>query len=405
LPPPAFSARKDANVQVSPSVFGLLTVMFAGLLACGWSWLIAAARAALALRLIPEAAAAGIADALRQLGVAPRLPLIEWSPRRPVPWALLDLGLLVGIWVAVQLALGPILREFGWRIGADIEKLTPSERQDFILANIALSLGILAIGLPLIALRTGARPRDFGWSRADFFRDLRLGLIGLVMLAPPVYALQALLVSIWKPSSHPMVEMFKDAPDRSFFAVLFIAAALVAPLFEELVFRVLLQGFLERAFTHQGPLWELLLDPPRTQALLPGTTPFDEQFAEATSTSQGLAPAELPPVVADLNPYAAPHEVQEGDLTPLAHDSEQPELRGPPAWCAIAISAVIFALLHYNHGPDWVPLIFLAAGMGYLYQRTHRLVPSLVVHFGLNGLSMWMLWVHIYEGLGAGAGG
>jgi membrane protease YdiL (CAAX protease family) len=259
-----------------------------------------------------------------------------------------------------------------------------------------LSLGILAIGLPLIALRTGARPRDFGWPSADVLGDLRLGLIGLAMLAPPVYALQALLVSIWQPSSHPMVEMFKGAPDRSFFVLLFIAAALVAPLFEELVFRVLLQGFLERAFTHQGPLWELLLEPARERPSC-AIAPFDEAFAEGAS--QQAQPGS-PSVAAELNPYAAPQEIQEGDLTPLPADGQQPELRGPPAWCPIAISAVIFALLHFTHGPDWVSLIFLAAGMGYLYQRTHRLVPSLVVHFGLNALSMWMLWVHIYEGLG-----
>jgi hypothetical protein len=31
--------------------------------------------------------------------------------------------------------------------------------------------------------------------------------------------------------------------------------------------------------------------------------------------------------------------------------------------------------------------------MGYLYQRTHRQVPSLVVHALLNSLSMWGLWL------------
>jgi membrane protease YdiL (CAAX protease family) len=73
--------------------------------------------------------------------------------------------------------------------------------------------------------------------------------------------------------------------------------------------------------------------------------------------------------------------------------AEQPELRGLLAWVPIAVSSAIFALLHYSHGPDWVPLLFLAAGMGYLYQRTHRLLPSLTVHALLNSLSMWGLWV------------
>ena len=68
---------------------------------------------------------------------------------------------------------------------------------------------------------------------------------------------------------------------------------------------------------------------------------------------------------------------------------------------AIAYVAAIFALLHYSHGPDWVPLFFLAMGMGYLYQRTHRLLPSLVVHGLLNSLSMCGLWVQVKEGIGA----
>ena len=68
---------------------------------------------------------------------------------------------------------------------------------------------------------------------------------------------------------------------------------------------------------------------------------------------------------------------------------------------SLVISSVVFALLHYSHGPDWIPLLVLAAGMGYLYQRTHRLLPSLIVHMLLNGLSMWGLWVQVYEGLGS----
>ena len=44
--------------------------------------------------------------------------------------------------------------------------------------------------------------------------------------------------------------------------------------------------------------------------------------------------------------------------------------------------------------------MFLAAGLGYLYRRTHRLLPSLIVHAALNSLSLWGLWVQVNEGLG-----
>ena len=114
--------------------------------------------------------------------------------------------------------------------------------------NMAISLLMVAVGLPLVALRTRRHAARLRLVAARTVAgDLRLGLIGFVMLAPPVYAMQGLLVYFWQPSKHPLMEMFKASPDPGFFALLFVAAAIVAPLFEELMFRVLLQGFLEKA--------------------------------------------------------------------------------------------------------------------------------------------------------------
>jgi membrane protease YdiL (CAAX protease family) len=380
-------------MQLSPVLAALVFVLLGGVFVGAWCWLIAAARAAVSAGLLRGPAAAALGDALRPLGVPPHLPLVEWSPRRPVPWGLFDLGMLLALWLALQLALFSIMQAAGWRFGA--EDRTLAERQIMILASMAMSLAIPAIGLPLIALRTGATARDFGWSLRDLPRDLWLGIVGLAMLAPPVYALQALLVSVWKPSKHPMVEMFRESPDGLFFVILVLAASIVAPLFEEMMFRVVLQGFLERAFAHEGPLYELIFDRPRVHCLpvAPGALePIAEGSLEALES----------PIVAELNPYVSPLAVSEAAPAKSIDTEAAPELRGPAAWAPIGISSLIFALLHWGHGPDWVPLIPLAVGMGYLYQRTHRLVPSLVVHFGLNSLSMWMLWVHVFEGVDAG---
>jgi hypothetical protein len=100
----------------------------------------------------------------------------------------------------------------------------------------------------------------------------------------------------------------------------------------------------------------------------------------------------------DMNPYASPSElkIEDGSLGAESPADLQPELFGWSACAPIGITSAIFALLHLSHGPDWIPLFFLAAGMGYLYQRTHRLLPSLTVHALLNGLSMWGLWVQVH---------
>ncbi len=325
-------------MKPGPATVALVLTGFTVLSAGFWAWLLVAAKAAVTWGLVSEFVSARITGYLISQGLSPRLPLIAWSPRRPVPWAFLDLVIVIGLYIVA----GAALHEAGFIPSGKMETLNLVQKQSVIGANIGLSLIVAVASIVLTVVRCGANGRDLGWSMRTIRDDLRLGLIAFVMLAPPVYVLQGLLVNFWKKSEHPIVEMFKDAPDVAFFGLLFVSAAVVAPLFEELIFRVLLQGFLEKSTNFRGNLMELLVG---------GT-----------------------------------QEVMEAN-------DEQPELRGILGWLPIAISAGIFALLHYSHGPDWVPLLLLAAGMGYLYQRTHRILPSLVVHVLLNALSMWGLWV------------
>jgi membrane protease YdiL (CAAX protease family) len=318
--------------------------------------------------------------------LASGLPLIEWSERRPVPWALIDLVAIGALFIVVNVAASMVLHQLGLLPDTvKFDELELAERMTLTLANALVSLAILAIGLPLVAQRTGARLADFGWSAAGLLADLKLGVIAFVMIAPPVYAIQGILTQIW-PSKHPLMEMFRETPDASFFAVLAFAAVVVAPLSEELLFRVLLQGFLERLFRFRDSLIVLIFGGKVPEPV--DRAPGDDEVILAE-----LAPAPLDPA----NPYAPSRVGSAVSVAlPIADPSSGPP-RGVAAWGPIAISSAIFALLHLPHGPDWVALLPLAAAMGYLYQRTHRLVPSLVVHALLNGLSMWGLWMQVYE--------
>ena len=324
----------------------------------------------------------------------PKRPLIPWTSRRPVPWALIDLVIVVVIYILAAFCAGGVLRNWaGLRDITDETKLTLDERQWLVLANVAISLAVVLLGLPAIVARTWATSRDLGLVVSELLSDLKLGVIAFVMLAPPVYLIQGILVQFW-PSKHPLMEMFRGTPDVSFFVVLFIAAAVVAPLFEEIVFRVLLQGFLEKAFSHCRSLQELIFGGSGTTA---EPLPPDVVFLD------GVPPPALESVAvvepAASNPYLASAAVSQPVTAQLVGPSETSlaPLRGVYAWLPIIISSAIFALLHWSHGPDWVPLLFLAAGMGYLYQRTHRILPSIVVHTLLNSLSMWGLWLQVYE--------
>lgn len=322
---------------------------------------------------------------------SPLAPLVPWNPRRSVPWAFIDFLLLVGLWILASVVARYVLKT--WALipaGVEMQNLAPNARPAVLIGNTAVSLAILGLGLPLIGLRTGAAPRDFGFSLQHVLSDLRLGLTGFILLAPPVYALQGVLVKFWKPSHHPLIELFKGAPDPVFFGLLFLSAAVIAPLFEELLFRVLWQGFLEKWFTFDYTLHELFLGSDRHAG---------NAIAQESPLSIGLAETSGAATASDSNPYAAPVAT---DSPPAILDAttadQQPELRGLQAWLPIGISSAVFALLHYSHGPDWIPLLLLAAGMGYLYQRTHRLLPSFVVHCLLNSYSLWGLWIQVNSG-------
>lgn len=352
-------------------VFTGFLVLLTGL----WAWGVVAVKAALTWRLIPEAVAGGLGRYLNSHGLSSQLPLVAWSPRRSVPWAFLDLFLLTGLYIV----FGAALHESGFIADGKMETLTLQQKEKVIIANLLLSVGVAVVSVAVTVVRCGANGGDLGWSVRYVGSDLRLGAIAFVMLAPPVYALQGLLVHFWKKSEHPIAEMFKDAPNAGFFGMLFLSAAVVAPLFEELVFRVLMQGFLEKVVEFRGNPMELLVGKTNLIPIEPA--------------------AKLPtPPIVDDNPYSPPQELSiplpEGATVAIL---EQPELRGVSAWVPIVVCSAVFALLHYSHGPDWVPLLFLAMGLGYLYQRTHRLLPSVTVHALLNSLSMWGLWVQVHQ--------
>jgi membrane protease YdiL (CAAX protease family) len=277
-----------------------------------------------------------------------REPLLV-EPRRVVPWRAAEVILVVAISVLLQLvAIQALQRALDLDPDLDFEALSS---RDFVLVNLA---GIVAqivglvIAVILIPLTCGATRMDMGFDTRQLRRDFRIGLVSFVAIVPPVYLLQALLVHFF-PEQHPYIEKLITSPETGSFLVISISVLLVAPLVEEFLLRVLVQGWLERQFR----------------------APFG-----GGSNGESVE-------------IAAP---QPGDsvvrLRPLSAFSFQ---RAAP----ILISAAIFASLHLRQGPAPIPLFFLAIGLGYLYQCTHRIWPSLVVHFLLNSATLVMLWIEL----------
>lgn len=259
------------------------------------------------------------------------LPKIE---RRLAPWGLIDLALAVLAWAAV-LAAGQFLlaRRIGAAPSSRLEDLPSDAVGPWIVGAATSLLLATAVGVLLVSRRSGARPADWlgDFSLRSPLRDTAVGLGAFLLAAAPVLGLQELLTR-WFPSRHPLVELLQATPRFDWLACAAFSAVIVAPLVEELQFRVLLQGWLMRV-------------------------------AESGESAD---------------------EWLHGDGVTERRTGRS------PFWPAAA-SAAVFALAHWSHGPDPIPLFLFAIGLGELYRRTRRLLPVVVAHAALNAWSLLLL--------------
>ncbi len=331
-------------------------------------------------------------------------PLLAYEPRRPVPWGLVDLGLVVIILLLTILASSYLLKgQFGKGAGTENQPFTLQQNMLIILADTAMKVAVMLIVTPIIMLRTGCTWRDLGIVPKEAGRDICIGLAAFCMLAPIVFTIQGLLTQL-EPYKHPLIEMMTNTPDVQLFALLCFSAAILAPLSEEWAFRVLLQGWLEKLVTYTGSSLHILFG---------GLAPAEPTLLEdgnSLAPPEGITFLSVPHHQAEIqwvdpaNLYAQP----QAPTQPLASAYYGPPLAAPvvpefcPApvwkqWLPICLSSIIFALMHFSHGLAWIPLTVLAFGLGYIYQRTHRILPSITVHFCLNALSMAAFWVQMFE--------
>lgn len=320
-----------------------------------------------------------------------RVPGAAWvpyEPRRPVPWGLVDLALVVALFLAAN-AAGFALQTAA---GGPASRGAVVLNERVVWAQAALSLAVMAASAVALAVRYRVTGRELGVVAARLGHDVRLGAVAFLALAPPTYLLQTLLVRGFE-SKHPLVELLRQQPRPSLIAATFTAAVLVAPLAEEYLFRGLLQGWLERYAAARGVGWNLIWGGParpteaqESQALQVARPDGDARSTDARRPAAGESEGAVAIDGRDAGRGCA------ADGAPLPASPGGPNA---PAYWPTAASAFVFALLHINHGPDWIPLFFFALGLGYLYRQTHRLVPAIVVHLLLNGCSMLMLLLEI----------
>jgi len=271
-------------------------------------------------------------------------PLVERSPRRPVPWEGMDL-----VWL--------------------------------FFAYVAM-LGVMT--------RLAEPVANYVW--------------------PP----QAVKASVESGSStdHHVVQLLKRSRSPAIWLTCFLMVVAVAPLTEEFLFRVLIQGWLEKIELIGRARWGWRRRLPR------GVLPVGFiSFVFAALHARGPHDVELPETLPALLVGAAL-----AGLATLAIGVTWTHLRvganardfglAPKQFLSdirlgllafLAVGPLVYAV-HWTAGwvverfgwsiaPDPAAIFVLSLALGWLYHQTHRLMPSLVLHVALNATTLAMAWL------------
>ena len=152
-------------------------------------------------------------------------------------------GSLVSAWMIQQ----------GWmqRPVSEATEKPPEITGDSLLASTVAStiagLSAAAILITWLQLFRRDAHRELGLTLTS--SDVRLGLKATLMLLPPVLLISA-GVSHFVPYEHPVLDVLAELSTPAAIAVIFFGTAIVTPFVEELFFRVVFQGALQRLADH-----------------------------------------------------------------------------------------------------------------------------------------------------------
>ena len=301
-------------------------------------------------------------------------------PYRPFeyPFGFLDVGFMFFAWLTAQIAT-QLFAVWLFDINiADLASEPASKQVSLIFWMGAGQLVSTLIVMAIFYLRYHSIS-IFGLRPKEFVRDLWLGLIAFVMVVPWVLLLQSVLTQFIPYEHLTQDTLMRDAGVLSILATWF-TAVLVAPICEEVFFRGVFQGFLQRL----TPISQSTAD----QRLVGGWT-------EGHGPAQRSATGEVIERTLDGNPYQAPGDDGSGNAI---DDTASSSLAGHGFFAVhwpIFASALIFALAHAGQGPAPIPLFFFGLALGYIFHRSGSIVICIVLHMMLNAFSMFWFTLQV----------
>ncbi|MBC8105282.1 MAG: CPBP family intramembrane metalloprotease [Anaerolineae bacterium] len=211
-------------------------------------------------------------------------------------------------------------------------------RENVIVNVAATAIALIAVlRADQILLRDGIR--KLGFTRRDLPPGVVAGFVGAAIAIPLTFAMSIFVTNLWSilklrpPQEHQLIRMLFDDPDQMVRWLVVVSAVIVAPLFEETIFRGHIQSLI----------------------------------AHTIRRYRGMA-----------HPFE-----------PIAR-FDAPWIR----WLAICVSAALFAVIH-EAGWMMPPLFVLAVCFGYVYERTGKLWAPILMHALFNATSITLaLFTH-----------
>ena len=294
-------------------------------------------------------------------GIQPLPPRL----RAPSPFGLLDVLLMFFAWIMAQL-LGLELTK--WLAGLEPDSLSDlplSASSYFILVAGTVQL-VATFGCIIIYRMRYPSPPPFTTNRQTTISNIRIGLLGFLLIVPPTLILQMVLTQL-VPYKHDTLESLKEATSSLPIVTAWIMAVVIAPIVEEIFFRGMLQGWLQRLGNTRPEDFDKLISGGR--------------FNSNQSIDEQRQPKPAQPL---------------DDSNTTLDLGEQVYFDSKLRWTPILVSAGLFATAHIGQGAAPIPLFFLAIGLGYLYRQTGSIVPGIVVHFLLNFHSMFWATLAVF---------
>ena len=337
----------------------------------------------------------------------PILPMtLPWEPRR---WSFVEVFFIVIGWIALNMIMASS--------AALILGVSKAPNATLELAGAASigSLITVVLGTLWICVRynTNVEHVGFGPIRGKL---VATGLIGGLATIPLMYVVMGIVSSISQSKyDHPLIDSAVESATLVKYLLAVFAAAIVAPIVEEFLFRVVLQGWLQsipfRSLAETIVGGDANKAPSYSMPAIDGATPsiaasniaapvdatlYDYSAHNANDTIRVQAEPTSPAVstsTADTARTMSGIYQPSGTLNSAEQASEVavPEnaIR-PPFWPSI-VAGVLFGVMHYGYGVSFIPLSFLGIFLGWIYRQTHSIWPCILIHMMLNSFSMMML--------------